>query len=169
MRTNLYGEFVIEVEDYDAFLQSDLDRQRFIKIEPNLSTDHGVIINGSISKTGIYFIYKLINEKNTPLYVGYTTSSIHQRIGRYFAAARGTQRIDENHPGGEKHKLELGLDFENMSMKFLHYDFSTLHDNITPLDIEDWFIKKLQPIFNNQNYINLKFEKEIKIINIKAA
>ncbi len=163
MKFNLYNEIVLEPSDYLALLKSQIENQPHIPIQPNYQTTHGVVIEQIIPKTGIYLIYKTINSKTELLYIGCTINSIHSRLGRYFAAARGTQRFDENHPAGEKHREILNEDFDDMTMKFIHFDFSSLVDVIIE-DLELLLINELQPIFNSENYKNFFFEKQLRII-----
>lgn len=163
MKLNLYNEIVFEPSDYLPLLLDQIENQPHVTIFPNYQTTHGVIVQQNLPKIGIYLIYKTINSKTELLYVGCTLNSIHSRLGRYFAAARGTQRFDENHPAGEKHREILNEDFENMTVKFVHFDFSSLVD-VSVEDLELLLIKKLQPIFNGENYKDFYFEKELRIV-----
>lgn len=163
MKLNIFNEISFEPIDYLNLLTEEIDKQGYIAIRPKLDTAHGIYVEQKLPKNGIYLIYKIINGEYKLLYVGLTDSSIHQRIGRYIAAVRDTQRYDENHAGGEKHREILGEDLNDMFVKYIHFDFSTLID-VVPSDLESLLIEKLQPLFNNENYYSYHFEKQLKIV-----
>jgi hypothetical protein len=163
MKLNIFNEITIEPIDYLNLLTEEINKQSYITIRPNLDTAHGIYVERKLPKNGIYLIYKIINGEYKLLYVGLTDNSIYQRLGRYVAAVRDTQRHDENHAGGEKHREILGEDLDDMFVKYIHLDFSTLVD-VVPRDLENLLIEKLQPLFNNENYYNYQFEKQLKIV-----
>lgn len=167
MKTNLWGEINLEPIDYLNFLIENINKQSYILFKPNLDTSHGITVSQSLPRNGIYLIFKIIDGNYQLLYVGLTEQSIHQRLARYVAAVRNTQRDDENHAGGEKHRKVLGDDLENMFVKYIHLDFSTLVD-VLPKDLENILIEKLQPIFNGENYHKYKFERKLEIIKCVA-
>lgn len=163
MKLNLYSEIVFEPKDYFDFLKEEILKQSYISFKPNLDTSHGILIDKILPKIGIYLIYKTINGNNQLLYVGCSDHSIYKRLCRYVSAVRGTQRHDENHAGGEKHREILGEDLDDMYVKFIYFDFSSLV-GVKMQDLESVLIDKLEPIFNGENYWKYKFEKKLEIV-----
>jgi hypothetical protein len=163
MKLNVFSEIQFEPSDYYELLKRQIDNQSHISFFPNYETSHGIRIEKTVPKVGVYLIYKMIHENYQLLYIGSTDHSIYKRICRYVAAARDTQRYDESHAGGEKHRKVFGDDLENMCIKYIDFKFSSLVD-VTMNDLEYYLIEKLQPIFNNENYWKYKFESKIEII-----
>ena len=165
MKLNVFSEIQLEPSDYYQLLSQIIDNQSHIAFRPNFDTSHGIFVEKILPKNGIYLIYKLINDNYQLLYIGSTDHSIYKRLCRYIAAARGTQRHDENHAGGEKHTKVFGENLENMYVKYINFDFTTLID-VTMQDLENFLIQKLQPIFNSENYWKYKFEPKLEILKI---
>lgn len=165
MKFDIFRSVVYEAPDYFELLKSELDNQSYVKFSPKLETTHGILVESRLPENGLYFIYKKINDKYQLLYVGLTNYKIYIRVARYVAAVRNTQRFDENHAGGEKHRSVFGPDLDDMYLKTINFDFSSLV-NVTPEDLEKMLIEKLQPVFNSENYSNYFFNKKIEIIKV---
>lgn len=154
---------MLEPSDYFQFLKYEIEKRDYSQFSPKMDSTHGINIQCELPKVGIYLIYKIINGDYQLLYIGATDNSIRNRLSRYVAAVRDTQRFDENHSGGEKHRKILGEDLTNMYVKCINFDFSSLI-NVNIFDLENLLIDKLQPIFNGENYSNYKFETKFQII-----
>lgn len=167
MKLNIYREITLEPSDYIQFLKNEIEFQPYLKFSPRLETTHGILVESELPKVGLYLIYKIINGDYQLLYIGSSDNSIHNRLSRYVAAARDTQRFDENHAGGEKHRKIFGEDLENMYVKYINFDFSSLKD-VTLVDLENILIERLEPIFNSENYSKYVFQTKFEIIRQAA-
>lgn len=163
MKLNVYREIVLEPSDYLHLLKNEISSQPYWSFSPKMETTHGINVECDLPKVGIYLIYKIINSEFQLLYIGATDNSIHNRLSRYIAAVRDTQRFDENHAGGEKHRKILGEDLQCMYVKCIDFDFSSLID-VSMTDLESLLIEELQPIFNGENYAKYKFQTKFEII-----
>lgn len=150
MRRNIFGNFDVTPEDYSVRIVKELKYTQFISIKPNYKTNKGVIANDFIDGAGIYFIY----HKEDLIYIGHTTNNVRDRIGRFFAGVRGTERHDENHPAAYKFLKFFGRKCEDLTLKIIPLEFSSLLCDVTMEDIEMDLIYELKPLFNNQIYRN---------------
>ena len=146
MKRNLVGEMVIEASDYTDNIVSELNKQMFCQIKPDLNTGRGFKTSWleTLPETGLYCIYK--NEK--PIYVGYSSASIRNRIHRFIAGVRGTESKNETHSGAYKYKKYFGEDLDGLSVKVFGFDVSVLPDYLKIQDIERDLMYKLRPILN---------------------
>ncbi|NBP01726.1 MAG: hypothetical protein EBU90_16630 [Proteobacteria bacterium] len=154
MRKNLFGEIIYEAKDFSELVVKELHEQNFITVTPKKSTNKGFITNSDVTipKSGLYVIYKF----QQPIYVGYSTHSIRDRIGRFIAAVRGTEHEMESHPAGYKYKHVYGDCLDQISFKASHIDFYTSLPNYLSInDVEKELIYTLRPVFNMEIYKSL--------------
>jgi hypothetical protein len=150
MRRNVFGNFDVTAEDYSSKIIQELKYTNFISIQPNFETDKGVIADDFIDGAGLYFIY----HNDELVYIGHTNHTVRNRIGRWFAAIRGTERFDENHPAGHKFARIFGKKNLNQKLKIIPLVYSTLLSDVTMEDIETQLIYDLKPLLNNEIYRN---------------
>jgi hypothetical protein len=117
---------------------------------PNEDTKKGVITSDDklISKKGFYCIFK----ERKAVYLGYSNISVRGRLGRFFAAIRGTEHEDESHAGGYKYSEKYGKDFSELTVKVVEFDVNDLSiaENISMEDVESELIYEMKPIFNSE-------------------
>lgn len=160
MKFNLISEsFEFEIDDYSECMirQFNLDIPRPLIVKEN--TAHGFTTTIKLPKSGIYLIYKF----QQLIYVGYTETSIRNRLGRFVAGVRGTEHEDEQHIAAYKYREVFGTDLSNVYIKAFGLDNKKLNCGITTKDIEFDLIDKLQPLLNNENYHNYDFRKVVLI------
>jgi len=150
MIRNLFGELQLEPADFTKKIRKSFSQQSGSRITPNFETSHGFYCDGSIDMNtrGIYCIYK--NDK--PIYIGYALgSTIRNRISRFIAGARGTQRVDESHSAGEKYSKYFN-DYSDLTVKIHEVDTNLLNKVTMPSieDVEDQLIFELKPTLNKQ-------------------
>ncbi len=150
MIRNIFGNFDVTAKDYCIKILQELNYTNLISIKPNLETDKGVIADDFIDGAGLYFIYH--NDKL--VYIGHTNHNVRNRIGRWFAAIRGTERDDENHPAAYKFLKVFGSSCMNHTLKIIPLIDTTLLCDVTMEDIEAELIHELKPLFNNEIYRN---------------
>lgn len=148
MKKNLFGEMVIEPSDYTTTVIEELERQSFCHIEPDLNTGRGFKTSWleTLPDAGLYCIYK--DEK--PIYVGYSASSVRNRIHRFIAGVRGTESPTETHSGAYKYKRYFGECLENLSVKIFAFNVQVLPAHLKIEDIEVDLIYRLKPVLNTQ-------------------
>jgi hypothetical protein len=126
-------------------------------------TDHGFLTDEKISLiSGIYFIYK----DDILVYIGQTSHCMRQRIGRFLAGIRGTERHDENHSAAYKYVEYFGRDTSKLTFKYVELNPKDLEYGIDLVDIENGMIEELKPIFNSEVYKDYRFQKHLKITDI---
>lgn len=150
MRRNIFGNFDVTAEDYSKKILQELKYTHFISIQPNYETNKGVKADDFIDGAGIYFIY----HKQELVYIGHTTHNVRDRIGRFFAGVRGTERHDENHPAAYKFVKFFDNKCEDLKLKIIPLEFTSLLCDVTMEDIETDLIYELKPLFNNEIYRN---------------
>ena len=150
MKRNILGKVVLCPEDYSDLVLREFQQQKHCTILPAKDTKKGVIStdNKLINKKGFYCIYK---ERNA-VYVGYSNISIRSRLGRFFAAVRGTEHPDESHAGGRLYRGRFGTDFSELTVKVVEFDEEDLvvAKTIIMEDVELSLIYSLKPMFNSQ-------------------
>lgn len=150
MIRDVFGHFVVTAEDYCTRILHELKYTNFISIKPKMDTNKGVIANDFIDGAGIYLIYS----GEELIYIGHTNNNVRDRIGRFFAGVRGTERHDEKHPGAYKYKKMYGSNCDNLKMKIIPLQQDTLLCAVTMEEIENELIYELKPKFNNEIYRN---------------
>lgn len=164
MIRTIFDEIVFEKEDFSElyaqfFIQELASRPRY-KLSAKEDTTHGVLTEIKISnKTGIYIIYK----DDNIVYIGHSDTCIRNRLGRFLAAIRGTEREDENHSGAYKYVECFGRDTTGLSFKYVDINPNQLQFNLEVGDIEKTVIQKMKPFFNNETFYNYSFEKTLKV------
>lgn len=150
MIRNIFGNFQVTAEDYALKISDEIKRTNIISIKPREETDKGVIADDFIDGAGIYFIFY----KNNLMYIGYTNNSIRDRIGKWFGGIRDTLRRDENHSAARKFAKVYGNKCEDMTLKVIPLDFTTLLCDVTIQEIEEELIYSFKPEFNNEIHRN---------------
>lgn len=150
MKRNIYGDFTVYPEDYSQVIIEELKKNKHIKIEPNYDTAKGVVCEEDLQRAGFYFIYKF----KCLIYIGYSNNSIHDRVGRFFAGIRGTERHDESHSAAYKYSKYFGSNCENLEIKYVEVDRWNLLCSVTMQDIESSLIYELKPKLNMEIYKN---------------
>lgn len=150
MIRDIFGNFVVTASDYATKIAQELKHTNVISIKPRWETDKGVIADDFIDGAGIYFIYY----KDKLVYIGHTNNSIRDRIGRWFAGVRGTERYDEKHPAAHKFVKIYGSKCEDMTLKVIPLDFMMLLCDVKIQDIEEELIHDFRPLFNNEIHRN---------------
>ena len=146
---------------YDIFFGS--PKHKIILTEEDLKTSHGFTTTEKISLvTGIYLLYK----KDELIYVGKTDNCLRNRIARFIAGVRGTERFDENHSAAYKYIEYFGRDLSNLSFKYIEINAEDLEHQVTIKDIEDVLIEKMRPILNSEIYKKYRFQKLLKITDV---
>ncbi len=147
------GNIEVEASDYAQTILKEFERQTFCKIYPTQDSKKGFTksVDVVFPKEGVYCIYKF--EK--PIYVGYSQSSIHNRISRFLCAARGLETQDENHSGAYKYTRVYGESYDELSVKFCKFGVDSLPKGITIQQVEKEVIYALKPVFNKQIYRSL--------------
>lgn len=150
------GEFQVEPLDIAKIIMDEFSKQEFCEIYPNFSTKKGFTksLDLVLPNQGVYCIYKY----HKPIYVGFSTNSIHNRISRFLSGARGTENESENHPASYKYARVYPNDFHDLSVKFCSFNAFTLPENITIEQVEKELIYNLRPVFNKQIYKTLFVE-----------
>tara|TARA_R110000868_G_scaffold194231_1_gene439599 strand:+ start:531 stop:1049 length:519 start_codon:yes stop_codon:yes gene_type:complete len=153
MRKNLFGEIVVEAEDFAKVIIDTFNKKEHLLITPNPNSKKGFFKDGTetLDKVGFYCIYK--NSK--PIYVGYSNNSIYHRIARFFGAATDSTTDYEQHAGGKKYSVMFGEDYTCLSVKSCHFDTSNLPNWCVMEDIEAELILLLEPMFNSEVYKRL--------------
>ena len=150
MKRNVFGMVSIVPEDFGNLILKELDEQNHCTILPNFMSKKGVTSsnNDVLNIKGFYCIYK----DKMPIYIGYTNHQVRGRIGRFYAAIRGTEHADEAHAGGYKYLKKFGKDLSLITVKAVEFDEKNLSisDGITMEDIELYLIRQLCPILNSQ-------------------
>ena len=159
MRRNIYGEIEITSIDYAQFVVDELTSQNYQTFQIKENTDHGFLTESKISGTGIYCIYR----KEKPVYVGCTENSIRVRLGRFFAAVRGTEHWDENHQAAYKFVDVFGRNLDHVTFKFCNISSNDIPKNIQLEEIENEVVNVIKPYFNNQTCNLHRFQKEITV------
>ena len=150
MKRDVFGDFVVTAKDYSEAIVNELSLVNYIKIQPNYATKKGVITEHVLDSNGFYFVFKL----KSLAYIGYSNHSIHDRIGRFFAGVRGTERDDESHPAAYKYKKYFGTNCENLTLKIVPVSNKSLLSDVSMEDIEECLIRKLRPALNIEVYRN---------------
>jgi hypothetical protein len=168
MIKTLFDNYEFEKEDFakiyaKKFIE-ELNSLPKSKILVNENTDHGFSTNEKISLvSGIYLLYKY----DILIYVGQSNHCIRQRIGRFLAGIRGTERFDENHSAAYKYIQYFSRDTKGLSFKYIGLSEPgrpvNLDFDVTLNDIEKIMIKRLNPLFNDETYSNFSFEKVLKV------
>jgi len=150
MKRDIFGDFVVTASDYGDKIRQELNYTNFISVKPKLHTNKGVIADDFIDGAGIYLLYR----NDELIYIGYSNSSVRNRIGRLFAGVRGTERHDESHPGAYKYIKLYGTVCDNLQVKIVPLQQHTLLCGITMEQIEHELIYNMKPILNNEIYRN---------------
>jgi hypothetical protein len=163
-------KFEFEIKDYaetyanamyDVFRGS--PKHEILLTEEDLKTAHGFTTTEKISLvTGIYLLYK----ENELIYVGKTDNCLRNRIARFIAAVRGTERFDENHSAAYKYIEYFGRDLSNLSFKYIEINAEDLEHGVLIKDIEDVLIEKMRPMLNREIYKDYRFQKILKITDM---
>ena len=167
MIKTIFGNYEFQVQDY-ASLYANYMIEEFKslskhKIVVNENTDHGFSTTQKINLvTGIYFVYK----NDDLVYVGQTNHCMRQRIGRFLAGIRGTERYDENHSAAYKYVEYFGRDTSGLSFKYLPVNVAELEHCVDLQHIENDIIEKIKPLFNNEVYRDYRFQKILKITDV---
>lgn len=150
MKLNLFGEIVVEPSDYAKEIISGFEKKSHTLIKPNNSTKKGFFKEGkeTLDDIGFYCFYKY----KQPLYVGYSNTSIRNRIARFFGASTGSTLDYENHAAGEKYAKLYGQEYEELSIKTFYFE---LIDSFKMEDIEDELIYRLKTPLNSEIYKSL--------------
>jgi hypothetical protein len=153
MKVDLFGDYVIYADDFIPSIVAALNKQQHCFIRPTINTLKGFTksLNFVLPKEGIYVIYKF----GHPIYVGHSKSSIHNRIARFLAGVRGTERLDEKHPAAYKYKHVYGENFDDLSVKIFRMRDASLPKHISLDMIENELISELRPVFNTEVYSSL--------------
>jgi hypothetical protein len=150
MKRNVLGMISIVPSDFGDLIIKELAEQSHCTILPNFTTKKGVNSsdNDVLSRKGFYCIYK----DKVPVYIGYTNHTVRGRIGRFYAAVRGTEHDDETHAGGYKYLKKFGKDLSLISVKSVQFveENLSISDGITMEDIELYLIREMRPILNSQ-------------------
>lgn len=150
MIRDIFGNFIVTANDYSIKIEQELKYTNYISVKPKLHTDKGVIANDFIDAAGIYLLYK----NDDLIYIGHTNSSVRNRIGRFFAGVRGTERHDESHPAAYKYIKLYGNICDNLQLKLVSLQQHTLLCDVTMQQVEYELIYSMKPILNNQIYRN---------------
>lgn len=146
---------------YDVFCG--LPKHNIVLTEEDLKTAHGFTTTEKISLvTGIYLLYK----KDELIYVGKTDNCLRNRIARFIAAVRGTERFDENHSAAYKYIEYFGRDLSDLSFKYIEINAEDLEHGVTIKDIEDILIEIMRPMLNSEIYKDYRFQKILKITDV---
>jgi hypothetical protein len=170
MKKTLYG-YNIEKNDYadiyaKAFVEEFIGAPAY-EISVNENTDHGFSTNEKIGLiSGIYLIYKQVENQSVLVYVGHSGHCIRQRIGRWLSGIRGTERFDENHSAAYKYVEYFGRDTDGLSFKYIAIQPESLEHDLVIEDIEKLVIERMQPLFNGEIYKEYRFQKVLKITDI---
>lgn len=150
MKQNLFGEIVVEASDYAKEIISGFEKKSHTIIKPNNNTKKGFLKEGkeTLDNVGFYCIYKY----KQPLYVGYSNTSIRNRIARFFGASTGSTLDYENHAAGEKYANLYGQDYEDLTIKTFYFE---MIDSFTMKEIEEEMIYSLKTPLNSENYKSL--------------
>lgn len=150
MRRNVFGNLILCPNDFSNSILSEFENQKFCTILPNEDTKKGVLTsdNNLINKKGFYCIFK----ERKAVYLGYSNVSVRGRLGRFFAAVRGTEHEEESHAGGHKYAENYGKDFSELTVKVVEFDVEdlTIAQNITMEDVELELIYEMKPLFNSE-------------------
>jgi hypothetical protein len=150
MIRDIFGNFAVTASDYGDKIQQELKYTNYISVKPKLHTDKGVIADDFIDCAGIYLLYR----NGDLIYIGHTNSSVRNRIGRFFAGVRGTERHDESHPAAYKYIKLYGHTCDNLRVKIVSLQQHTLLCDVTMEQIEYELIHTMKPILNNEIYRN---------------
>lgn len=150
MIRDIFGNFIVTANDYSTKIEQELKYTNFISVEPKLHTDKGVIADDFIDGAGIYLLYK----GDDLIYIGHSNSSVRNRIGRFFAGVRGTERHDESHPAAYKYIKLYNTVCDNLRLKLVSLQQHTLLCDVTMEQIEHELIYSMKPLLNNQIYRN---------------
>jgi hypothetical protein len=143
---------------YDEFCG--LPNHQITLTEEDLKTDHGFTTTEKISlTTGIYLLYRY----NELIYIGKTDNCLRNRIARFIAGVRGTERFDENHSAAYKYIEFFGRNLSGLSFKYIAIDPFDLEHGVTIKDIENVLIEKMRPMLNGEIYKDYRFQKILKI------
>lgn len=150
MKQNLFGEIVVEASDYAKEIISGLEKKSHISIKPNINTKKGFLKEDkeSLDNIGFYCLYKY----EQPIYVGYSNTSIRNRIARFFGASTGSTLEYENHAAGEKYSKIYGQNYEELTIKTFYFEEI---DSFRMKDIEDELIYRLKSSLNSEIYKSL--------------
>jgi len=132
-----------------SFIQEILDdfnSQQAVEIYQAFGTKKGVENNANVifPKKGIYCIYK----KSEPIYIGFSNSSIHNRLGRFLAGVTGKEGKKEKHPAAYRYIKEFGNDTRGLTVKYFDTTKLNFPKYVKNKDIERDLIVALQPKFN---------------------
>lgn len=170
MIKTIFSKYEFEKTDYAKIYAehfvAEFNSMPKTKIFVNYNTDHGFTTKEKISLvSGIYLLYK----SDTLIYVGKSDHCIHQRIGRFLAAVRGTERLDENHSAAYKYINYFGRDTTNLSFKYIKLadagEMVDLEHFLTLQDVEEQIIQIMDPLFNKQSFGNFNIGKFVEILH----
>lgn len=159
MRRNILGDIVLTPEDYAKFVIEEFGSQRHNTFLIKQDTDHGFFTDANVSTKGIYCLFR----KENPVYVGCTENNIRVRLGRFFAAVRGTEHWDENHPAAYKYVDVFGKDLTDVTFKFCQMSQKDLPTGMTLEHVETKVVENLKPYFNIETCGLYKFDNRVVV------
>lgn len=157
MRTDLYGNNILEPSDFSKRILKSFNEQDGISIYHSFGTKSGHENDSKVifPKIAIYCIYKNLN----PVYIGLSRNSTHNRIGRFVQGALNKETKNTKHSGGQRYYKEYGEDIRGLRVKYFDMTRINLPDYISMEEIELDLIRKLKPILNNEIRKNMHIQK----------
>jgi len=157
MKTDLYGNKILDASDFSKKILKAFNEQDGISIYHSFGTKsgHENDCNVIFPKIAIYCIYKNVD----PVYIGLSRNSTHNRIGRFVQGALNKETKKTKHPGGRRYYKEYGEDIRGLRVKYFDMTKINLPDYISMEEIELDLIRKLKPILNNEIRKNMHIQK----------
>lgn len=154
MKRTLFGDIVLEESDFFNIVVEDFKQKH--RVYPKEDTCHGFTCDlGLNKKKGIYGLWR----GDDLLYIGSSDSCVRTRVGRFTSVVRGTNRLDEDHPGARKYLKHFGQDLSGLSTAICELSQKDLPDYLNIVMIETYIIKQLKPICNEETYKYYKIER----------
>jgi len=110
----------------------------------------------SLNYSGLYSIYRKVNDKYECLYVGQTDHTIYGRLNRWAKGVAGKLRHDESHSGAIKAKRDGITLTDELYVKVIDYDtvytmwknFTNDFNHISIYGIDEWIAPLLKSKYN---------------------
>ena len=151
MVTNLYGENVHGLEDICKIINRRSLENGMFKLNPNITSEkQGFWFNPlprftSHNTPGFYAIFK----DNVIEYIGYSSSSIGNRISRCVKEVNHKSRSDESYPAAKKWRRWYGSNFDGCHVMFCEFEKREIKEyGYSYETIEKYLINTYKPRMN---------------------
>jgi hypothetical protein len=148
---SLFGGYVKDEDDYAEEIVEKLSNAQDIAFYPDDSEGSNLVLvpNVNLNRHGFYCIYK----NGIPLFVGYSSGYVRNRIHRFVKTALGTNRHDEDHSGAQEFTRffsDRNDMFNDTSVRY--FEFYAGQDITASMKkISSQVSKKMNTVLNKEN------------------